>query len=194
MKILIATQNQDKFRIVKGLLSNCGLSECEFKNLNDVNIASQTEEYGSLINRALMKAQYAHEVIGEDQQIDIFVGVDDGMKYKGGETDGNSKEITEKILCHNLLDVGEVLVIVRAFALLDKNGATIDEFETEIPYKFLGNINNIQPQDAKYPLGCVLSPLDGDKPLTEMGDEASMDYYLKFSRERISDAVNKIAS
>lgn len=192
MKILIATQNQDKFRIVKGLLSNCGLSECEFKDLNDVNIASQTEEYGSLINRALMKAQYAHEAIGEDQQIDIFVGVDDGMKYKGGETDGNSKEITEKILCHSLLEMGEILINVRAFAFLDKKGNALDQFEIELPFKFIGNKNNIQLQDAKYPLSCVLSPLDEDKPLTEMGDEESMSYYLKFSRERISEAVNKI--
>lgn len=30
MKILIATQNKDKFEIIKGLLSGCGLPDCLF--------------------------------------------------------------------------------------------------------------------------------------------------------------------
>lgn len=192
MNILIATQNQDKFRIIKGLLSNCGFSDCLFKNLNDVNIGSQSEEHGDLMNRALMKAQYAYNTIDKGQQIDIYVGVDDGMKYKNGKTDENSKEITEKILHHDLLDIGETLIIVRAFAFLDKKGNVINKFETEIPYRFMGNINNIELQDMKYPLSHVLSPLEGNKSLVEMGEEESMSYYLIFSREKIEKAISKI--
>lgn len=193
MNILIATQNQDKFRIIKGLLFNCGLSDCLFKNLSDVNIESQAEEYGNLINRALMKAEYACNAIDKSEQIDIFVGIDDGMKYKNGKTNENSKEITEKILRHDLLDIGETLVIVRAFVFLDNEGTVIDKFETEIPYKFIGNANNIQLQDAKYPLSHVLAPLEGEESLVEMGEKESMDYYLLFSRRNIEETVSKVA-
>jgi hypothetical protein len=192
MNILIATQNQDKFRIIKGLLSNCGLSDCLFKNLNDVNIESQSEEYGDLINRALMKAQYAHNAIDKEEQIDIFVGVDDGMKYKNGKTDENSKEITEKILHHDLLDIGEALINVRALVFLDREGKVIDKFEIEFLFKFIGNKNNIKLQDARYPLSHVLSSLEGEKSMAEMGEEESMSYYLLFPREKIVEAVSKI--
>lgn len=190
MNILIATQNQDKFWIVKGLMSNCGLSDCSFKNLNDVNIKSQSEEYGDLMSRALMKAQYACDAVGKGEQIDIYVGVDDGMKYKNGKTDANSKEIVEKILCQNFLSVGEMLINVRAFAFLDRDGKIMDKFEIELPFKFVGNKNNVRPQTARYPLRRVLSTLEGEKPLAEMSEEESMDYYLLFARKRIEDFVS----
>lgn len=190
MNILIATQNQDKFWIVKGLLSNCGLSDCLFKNLNDVNIQSQSEEYGDLMNRALMKAQHACNVVDKSEQIDIYVGVDDGMKYKNGKTDANSKEVVEKILCQNFLSVGETLINVRAFAFLNRNGKAMDKFEIELPFKFIGNKNNVRPQTAKYPLRRVLSTLEGEKPLAEMSEEESMEYYLLFARRRIEEFVN----
>lgn len=192
MNILIATQNQDKFRIIKGLLSHCGLSDCLFKNLSDVNIESQSEEYGNLINRALMKAQCAYNAIDESEQIDVYVGVDDGMKYKNGKTDENSKEITEKILHHDLLDVGEKLINVRALVFLDRKGKIIDKFEIEFPFKFIGNKNNIKLQDARYPLSHVLSSLEGEKSMAELGEEESMSYYLLFSREKIEKAVGNI--
>jgi hypothetical protein len=192
MNILIATQNQDKFRIIKGMLSNCGLSDCSFKNLSDVNIKSQAEEYGDLINRALMKAEYALNAVDKSEQIDIYVGVDDGMRYKNGETDENSKEVTEKILRHDLLSVGETLVNVRALVFLDREGKIIDKFELELPFKFIGNKNNIQLQDARYPLSHVLSFLEGEKSMVEMGEEGSMDYYLLFAREKIERVVSKI--
>jgi len=192
MNILIATQNSDKFRIGKGLLSECGLADSCFKNLGDVNISSQTEEYGDVINRALMKAQNAYRAIDKNERIDIFMGQDDGMKYKNGETDANSKEVVEKILHHNLLDIGETLIIVRAFALLNGRGEIIDKFETETPYKFIGNPKNIQLLDNKYPLSFVLSSLEGRKSMAEMGEEEAMKYYLRFSGERMKEAVEKI--
>lgn len=192
MNILIATQNQDKFRIIKGLLYNCGLSDCLFKNLSDVNIESQSKEYGDLMNRALMKAQYAYNAIDNKEQIDVYVGVDDGMKYKNGKTDENSKEITENILHHNLLDIGETIINVRALVFLDREGNAIDKFEIEFPFKFIGNKNNIQLQAARYPLSHVLSSLEGEKSMAEMGEEESMSYYLLFSREKIQKAVSKI--
>lgn len=192
MNVLIATQNQDKFRIVKGLLSDCGLSDCLFKNLNDVGIESQSEECGDLINRALMKARHAYDAISEKGQIDIYVGVDDGMRYKNGKTDENSKEITGQILCHDLLDIGETIINVRAFVFLDKEGRVADKFEIELPFKFIGNKNNIQLQAARYPLSHVLSSLKGEKSMAEMGEGESMDYYLLFSRERMGRAISKI--
>lgn len=193
MNILIATQNSDKFKIIKGLLSGCGLSDCLFKDLSDVHIESQGEEYGDSINRALMKAQYAYREIGKGKLIDIYVGADDRMECKNCNADDSSQVTTEKILRRQLLDAGDTLTIVRAFALLDREGAVIDKFETEIPYRFTGNPDNFQFLDNKYPLNYVLSALEGGKSLVEMGEEEAMNYYLRFSGERIKEAVGRIA-
>jgi len=78
------------------------------------------------------------------------------------------------------------------FAIIDKEGKIIDKFETEIPYKFMGNTNNIRLQDMKYPLSHVLSPLEGNKSMIEMGQEEAMSYYLLFSREKIERTISKI--
>lgn len=193
MNILIATQNSDKFQIIKGLLSGCGLSDCSFKNLSDVHIESQPEEHGDSINRALMKAQYAYREIGGEEQIDIYVGADDRMECKNCNANDSSQVTTEKILRRQLLDAGDTLTIVRAFALLDREGAVIDKFETEIPYRFTGNPDNFQFLDNKYPLNYVLSALEGGKSLVEMGEEEAMNYYLRFSGERIKEAIGRIA-
>jgi len=192
MNILIATQNQDKFRIGKGLLSGCGLADASFLNLGDVKIDSQTEECGDLINRALLKVQNAYRAISESERIDIFMGQDDGMKYRNGETDANSKEVVEKILHHDLLEIGEILIIVRAFALLDCRGEIIDKFETETPYRFIGNSNSLQLLDNRYPLSFVLSSLEGESSMADMGEEEAMKYYLRFSGERMKETVKKI--
>lgn len=185
-------KTKTSFESSKRLLSNCGLSDCLFKNLNDVNIESQSEEYGDLINRALTKAQYAYNFLDKKEQIDIYVGVDDGMRCKNGKTDENFKEITEKILCHNLLDIGEKIINVRALVFLDREGKAIDKFEIEFPFKFIGNKNNIQLQAARYPLSHVLSPLEGEKSMAKMSEEESVNYYLLFSREKIEEVVSKI--
>ena len=81
---------------------------------------------------------------------------------------------------------------MRAFALLDRQGEVIDKFETETPYKCIGNSNNLQFMDNKYPLSFVLSPVDDKKSMAEMGEEEALKYYLRFSGERIKEAVEKI--
>lgn len=192
MRILIATQNPDKFRIVKSLLSRCGLPDCEFKSLTDVNIASQTKEYGTLKNRALMKAQYAYAAIGKSKKFGAYIGIDDGMKYKDGDINENSKEITENILSNGFLEIGEKIINVRAFAFLNEEGRVLDQFEAEIPFKFIGNPRGIELQNAGYPLGYVLAPLEGDKPMREMETEKAMDYYLLFLGKYLKKSISKI--
>jgi len=145
-----------------------------------------------LINRAYLKASFAQQTVDESNNIDLFVGVDDGMKFKGNDTNVDSKVITENILENNLLEIGEVLTIVRAFSFVDKNGKKIDEFETEIPFKFLGNSKNIKSEETKYPLSNVLSTIRNKEAIIEMDENDSLEYYLEFSRERIIQALTKL--
>ncbi len=192
MHILIATQNLDKFRIISGMLKKCELEDSIFKNLKDLNVSSQSEESGTLINRANLKASFAQKNVDIANNIDLFIGVDDGMKFKGNETNVDSKIVTENILTNNLLEIGELLIIVRAFSFIDKEGKTIDEFETEIPFKFIGNSKNIRSEETKYPLSHVLSTVRNDEAIVAMDENDSLEYYLEFSRDRILKALTKI--
>lgn len=192
MKVLIATQNLDKFKIISGMLKKCGLEDSTFFNLKDVNVLTQSEENGTLVNRAMLKATFAQKNIANPLEMDLFVGVDDGMKYKGNETNVDSKVVTENILSNNLLEIGEILTIVRAFAFVDNKGQIIDQFETEIPFKFIGNLKNIKSEETKYPLSHVLSTIRNKDAIIAMDENDSLDYYLEFSKDRILEALKKV--
>lgn len=190
MKVIVATQNQDKFKIIQSLLSETGLNEAEYLSLKDLNIESQAEETGSLINRAEQKALFAAKtLIMNNISFDLIVGADDGMKLVGKDTDENSKEITENILNNNLLKVGENLIIVRAFAFVNSKGEVAQSFETEIPFKFIGNSKGITSQEFKYPLSYVLAPINKELSVKEMSDKDSLNYYLEYCRKSLEENV-----
>ncbi|MDD3190157.1 MAG: hypothetical protein PHI66_00460 [Candidatus Pacebacteria bacterium] len=163
-----------------------------FLDLIDSGLQSQGEEHGSSINKALEKALHSYKEAGRRGNIDIYVGADDRMKYEGSEDGDDSKSVVDRILRGEILKEGELLIIVRAFAFLDRQGNMIDKFETEIPYKFMGNSAGVRREDFKYPLNHVIAALGESKSLYEMGDEKAMDYYLRYSEEKIKLAIGKI--
>lgn len=164
-----------------------------FSSLKDVDIMSQAEESGDLTNRAFIKAMHAYDMLGEDGQFDVYIGIDDGMKCKNGAVDENSKEVAEKILCQGFLDMGEMITNVRAFVFLDGNGEVLEKFEVEIPFKFMGNPKGIRLCDGGYPLRHVLAPCNGDRPISEMSEEDAFQYYLLFAERNMKEAAAKIA-
>ena len=79
-----------------------------------------------------------------------MLGIDDGLILSGRKKIiSNSKEITDKILTGKIISAGDIITIVRAFALnlLDKNIQTT--CITSIPYTYLGNKENIKREEGK---------------------------------------------
>ncbi len=192
-KVLIATHNEDKFVIVRDLLISSGLDEAEFHNLRDFGVLSQVTEIGSVKNRAYMKAREAYNKLkGSGEQIDIYIGSDDAMQMPDGAVRVDSKEVTNEILNDGLLDIDELLTIVRAFSFIDKHGTEISRFETRIPFKFVGVTNNINEVKNKYPLNYVLSPMDSDTTIANMSYNESMNYYLRFCKNTLHNKLKEI--
>ena len=75
-KILIATRNKDKFKIVSKLLSTNEFKEYSFYNLNEIENIVDKKESGDVINRSKEKAKNAYESI-KNNDFEYIVGVDD---------------------------------------------------------------------------------------------------------------------
>ena len=85
-KILLATSNKDKFKIVKYLLQNAGLTESEYEivSLKDINYtATDEKEEGKIDERARKKAISVRNNITEKEKYEFIIGIDDGIELKG---------------------------------------------------------------------------------------------------------------
>ncbi len=189
-KILIATKNRDKFYIVVNMLKRLGLRDYTFLNLHDLNIHQKLKERGTLLNRAEQKANFYQKIIERKKVVKIVavLGVDDGIKIEHRKIiNSNSKKITDKILSGELVPTGEVIFIMRAFALSlvgnNKRAACV----TNIPFVFLGNKMNIKREAEKYPLSRVFGLLNSDKTIIETSSKKCLDYYLKYSQKELSN-------
>lgn len=187
-KILIATKNKDKFHIVSDMLKNLGMIDLGFVDLRDLKIAQDIRESGSILDRAKQKARFYQEIVKKMDISDIIavLGVDDGIKLLNKKTTyRNSKHITDEILSGKLLSVGEVVTIVRAFALNSIDGKNNAVCVTNIPFVFLGNYKNINRMEEMYPLSYVFGLLNSKKSIIETSDKKCMEYYLKYSKKEL---------
>ena len=186
-KILIATRNRDKFRIVSKLLTTNNFKDSIFYSLNDIeeDIVDK-KETGDIINRSLQKALNAHDSI--KNSYDYIVGVDDGIKMKGKMIE-NVKDYINLIIDDKYLSQNENVFIVRAYTFIDKKGAC-KSIVTEIPFKYIKLKEKLNVLADSYPLSHVLSPIDSSKTVTQLSDDESNVYYLKFSQSKF-DEVEK---
>jgi len=84
-KILIATTNKDKFKIVSYILRRAGISEdlYEILSLNDINYdGPDIIEVGDILKRARVKAETIKNFF-QNEIYDYFIGIDDGIILKG---------------------------------------------------------------------------------------------------------------
>ena len=102
-KILLATSNKDKFKIVKYILDKAGLSEkeYEFVSLKDINYSGPDEkESGTIKERARRKAMSVKENLPNSDEFEFIIGIDDGVELKGTMRE-NVKDHINMILFEN---------------------------------------------------------------------------------------------
>ena len=183
-KILIATRNKDKFKIISKLLSTNNFKDAIFYSLNDIeeNIVDK-KETGDVINRSLEKALNAYNNIKEDY--DYFIGVDDGIKMKGKMIE-NVKDYITPILEDKYLTTNEKVYIVRAYTFIDKKG-NHKSIVTEIPFEYKKLQKKFDILENSYPLSHVLSPVGSTKIVSGLKEEESNAYYLEFSKNKFDE-------
>ena len=189
-KILLATSNKDKFKIVKYLLQNAGLTESEYEivSLKDINYtATDEKEEGKIDERARKKAISVRNNITEKEKYEFIIGIDDGIELKGTIRE-NVKDHINMILFENYLQENESIIFPRAYCCIDKYGRMYETIvKIEYQYKHKDNLK-IEPNS--YPLSQVAIPLGSDKPLTEMSEEEGNKYCWEYSKNEIIKLVD----
>lgn len=189
-KILIATRNKDKFRIISKLLKSV-FTDYKFNNLDNVEKEIiDRKETGDIINRSYIKAKNVYDCLDE-QKYDYIVGIDDGIKIRGKILE-NVKDYIKDIIDDKLLEENEIVYIVRAYTFFNKNGKSYS-FITEIPFKYKKIDYDLKIEKDSYPLSHVLASLDKNIPVIKLNENESNDYYLLYSSEKfekIEESLN----
>ena len=184
-KILIATRNKDKYKIVSKLLKTNLFPEAEFYNISDINKEIIDEvEVGDINNRSKNKAVNVFNQLDENNY-DFIIGIDDGIKIKGNLIP-NVKNYIKDILADKYLSAGEIVYIVRSYTFINKENK-IKTITTEIPFEYSKLDHEYSLQKNSYPLSHVLKPLNLDVPVYKLTDDESNNYYSLYSKESYNE-------
>jgi len=186
-KVLIATTNKDKYRIVTDLLSRAGLSKDEFlyQSLSDIGYdGPDKKEQGTIQNRAEDKARAVKEYLDSKNKNDFefIIGIDDGIFIKGALQE-NIKDYVKKILYENYLTDGEEYAFYRAYCLITRSG-DLFKTETKIPYTYKHK-DEAEFKTNSYPLSQVSVPYGYDVALTDLSNDEEDEYAWKYSKEKL---------
>ena len=183
-KVLIATTNNDKFDAVSKIFKETIFQDDCFiidKLTTDMNIPDE-KETGDNIERARRKAINAYNRLKE-YNYDYIVGLDDAIYIKN-RLEPNIKEYINNILFDNYLSNEEEFGFNRAYSIIDRNN-NIYETNIYIPYLYYGLKNSFEVKENTYPLSKVSYPLGYNKPICDLDKKEEIDYYLKYSKEKI---------
>lgn len=184
IKILIATKNISKFKIVTNMIKEILPNKCEYYSLLDVKELIEIDEIGTPIQRAFNKAQNAYEQLKNLNYYDLIIGIDDGIIIDD-ELSVNVKEHLYDIMVSDKVEIGEIIYITRAYSIIDKNGKSKNVFN-KIPYRLNRKVKNIA--NHGYQLNSVLSMLDDNcKVLDEFSDKELNEYYLLHSKDDLME-------
>jgi hypothetical protein len=80
IRLLLATHNLDKARIISGVLKKLR-ERWIVKSLSDIGVATQFEERGDLLTRATSKATFYANFLSQQSSasFDLILGIDDGI-------------------------------------------------------------------------------------------------------------------
>lgn len=191
-KILIATTNKDKFKIISYLLRRAGLVEDTYQilSLDDINYdGPDNKEVGDITERARRKAETVKRYFN-NTTYDYFIGIDDGIILKSQMIE-NVKEYLKKILYENYLSDGEKIIFPRAYCIIGRDTDEVFQEIIEIPYVYMSR-DNVSLKEFSYPLSQIAAPIGYDKPIAEMTTEESNNYYWKYSESKIKKLVKNI--
>ncbi len=184
-KILIATRNKDKFKIVSKLLKTNLFPDDNFYNISDINKEIIDDvEVGDINNRSKNKAVNVFNQLDENNY-DFIIGVDDGIKMKGNLIP-NVKDYIKDILDDKYLSAGEIVYIVRSYTFINKDNK-IKTITTEIPFEYSKLDHEYSLEKNSYPLSHVLKPLNLDVPVYKVTDDESNDYYSSYSKDSYNE-------
>ncbi len=191
--IVIATTNADKFTLIKNLLFDLGLKDWNFKSLSDFNITNQAEETGSSKERAAQKARFFIDYCTSINDVDVVVGIDDGMVLNG--SDGvitDSKTVTQQILSGKKIKIGEEVVNHRAFCFIFPKSNKEMFAVTELKFSYLGNSSGVKLEEGKYPLSHVLGYSGHDNTVAEMSSEEVRKLNAEYSQEDLRPIIEQV--
>lgn len=190
-RILIATTNKDKYKIVTYLLSKAGLSEddYQYQSLDDINYnGPDKKERGSIEDRAETKAKTVSNYL-QNNDYEYIIGIDDGIFIKG-KLQENIKHYIKKILYEKYLLEGEEYSFYRAYSILTKD-RKIFKTTTNIPYTYKPKDNAVLKEHS-YPLSQVSVPIGYNESVTDLNKVEKNEYTWKYSREKLETLVNEI--
>ena len=183
-RVLIATTNKDKFDSVNKIFKRTIFPDNEFiieKLSEEMNLPDEKEE-GNNVEIARMKANNAFNYL-KSYNYDFIVGLDDALYIKG-RIEPNIKEYLSKILYERFLYDGEEYAFNRAYCIVDKD-KNIYEAALSIPEIYHPLKKDYVVKEHTYPLSQVSYPIGYDKPVCELSDDESTNYYLKYVKKGI---------
>lgn len=185
MKILIATRNNDKFKIIEKLLKSTIYSSSEFYSLNELEeVIEEKKETGNIINRAQEKAYTVYNNI-TNNDFDYIIGVDDGIEMKSKLVE-NVKDYIEDIINDKFLIEKEKIFIVRAFSFINKKGNE-KSIITKIPFVYKKTEKKLEILNNTYPLSYVLTEVNKNVTISNQNFEDSNNYYKLYSERQLNE-------
>lgn len=184
-KILIATRNKDKYKIVSKLLSAKTFKNFNFISLNEIKEdIIDKKEVGDIENRSYEKAMNVYKSL-QNNVYDYIVGIDDGIEIRGNIIE-NVKEYIKAILDNNYLKENEKVYIVRAYTFINKKGK-FKIIVTKIPFKYKKLEKQIKIEENSYPLSHVLTPIDSNQRIIDLDEYDTNKYYLNYSEDKFNE-------
>ena len=184
-KILIATRNKDKYKIVSKLLSAKTFKNFKFISLNEIKEdIIDKKEVGDIKNRSYEKAMNVYKSL-KNNIYDYIVGIDDGIEIRGNIIE-NVKEYIKAILDNKYLKENEKVYIVRAYTFINKKGK-FKIIVTKIPFKYKKLEKQIKIEENSYPLSHVLTPIDSNQRIIDLDEYDTNKYYLNYSEDKFNE-------
>ncbi len=186
MKILLATKNKDKFKIISEMLKTIFKEEITFKSLNDYPDFIEEDEVGTNLERAKKKAYNAISQI--DENFDIVIGIDDGIVINKEEFVAVKDHLYD-IIVGDKVKIGDKIYITRAYHVVFKDKSEKYCYNM-IPYIVRKKLDKIP--DAGYELNSVISTTYDDKVLTEKSSDVLNEYFLEHSIENLKELFKEM--
>ena len=184
-KILIATRNKDKYKIVSKLLSAKTFKNFKFISLNEIKEdIIDKKEVGDIKNRSYEKAMNVYKRL-KNNIYDYIVGIDDGIEIRGNIIE-NVKEYIKAILDNKYLKENEKVYILRAYTFINKKGK-FKIIVTKIPFKYKKLEKQIKIEENSYPLSHVLTPIDSNQRIIDLDEYDTNKYYLNYSEDKFNE-------
>ena len=184
-KILIATRNKDKYKIVSKLLSAKTFKNFKFISLNEIKEdIIDKKEVGDIKNRSYEKAMNVYKSL-KNNIYDYIVWIDDGIEIRGNIIE-NVKEYIKAILDNKYLKENEKVYIVRAYTFINKKGK-FKIIVTKIPFKYKKLEKQIKIEENSYPLSHVLTPIDSNQRIIDLDEYDTNKYYLNYSEDKFNE-------